>query len=93
MGDREDVEGRDSASEAAKELGRLGGLKGGKARAEKLSPERRSEIAKKAVETRWAKSRGEVVRHPKATHIGILRIGDIELPCAVLEDGARVFTQ
>ena len=34
-------------------LGRLGGLKGGKARAEKLSPEQRKEIAKKAAQTRW----------------------------------------
>jgi hypothetical protein len=38
--------------------GRNGGLKGGKARAERLSPERRSEIAKKAAEARWAKSKG-----------------------------------
>ncbi len=37
----------------AKALGRKGGLKGGKARAEKLSPERRSEIAKKAALARW----------------------------------------
>jgi hypothetical protein len=34
-------------------LGRKGGLKGGKARAEKLSPERRREIAKKAAAARW----------------------------------------
>jgi hypothetical protein len=39
---------------AAVELGRLGGLKGGKARAEKLTPERRSEIARQAVQKRWA---------------------------------------
>lgn len=38
----------DGKSSAAVELGRLGGLKGGKARAEKLSPERRTEIAQKA---------------------------------------------
>lgn len=36
-------------------LGRLGGLKGGKARFEKLTPEQRKEIAKKAAEARWAK--------------------------------------
>lgn len=35
-------------------LGRLGGLKGGKARAEKLSARKRSEIAKKAAKARWA---------------------------------------
>ncbi len=35
-------------------LGREGGLKGGKARAAALSPERRAEIAKKAAAKRWA---------------------------------------
>ena len=40
---------------AAVALGRLGGLKGGKARADKLAPERRSEIAKKAALARWGK--------------------------------------
>ena len=39
---------------AAVALGRLGGLKGGKARAKKLSKNRRSEIAKKAAQARWA---------------------------------------
>ncbi len=38
---------------AAVALGRLGGLKGGKARAEKLSTRKRSEIAKKAAAARW----------------------------------------
>ncbi len=33
--------------------GRQGGAKGGKARAERLSAERRSEIAKKAARARW----------------------------------------
>ena len=42
---------------AAVALGRLGGLKGGKARANKLTPEQRKEIAKKAAETRWLKSK------------------------------------
>jgi hypothetical protein len=36
-------------------LGRLGGLKGGKARTAKLSPEERSELARKAVLARWAR--------------------------------------
>ncbi len=36
-------------------LGRLGGLKGGKARAKKLSAKRRIEIARKAAKTRWSK--------------------------------------
>ena len=38
---------------AAVTLGRLGGLKGGKARAEALTPEKRKEIARKAAEKRW----------------------------------------
>ena len=36
-------------------LGRLGGLKGGKARAKKLTKKQRSEIAKKAAKARWNK--------------------------------------
>jgi len=43
---------------AAVALGRLGGLKGGKARAEKLTAEQRSEIAKKAASARWKKEDG-----------------------------------
>jgi len=38
-------------------LGRMGGLKGGKARAAKLTKVQRSAIAKKAAEARWGKSR------------------------------------
>ncbi len=42
---------------AAVTLGRLGGLKGGKARATKMTPERRNEIAQQAAKQRWAKAR------------------------------------
>lgn len=42
---------------AAVALGRKGGMKGGKARAEKLSAGRRSEIAKMAALSRWKKGR------------------------------------
>lgn len=42
--------GKDPAAVA---LGRRGGLKGGKARAESLSPARRKEIAQKAAKERW----------------------------------------
>jgi len=38
---------------AAVALGRLGGLKGGKARADKLTPEQRRESARKAAKARW----------------------------------------
>lgn len=44
---------QDGKNPHAVELGRLGGLKGGKARAKKLSKKRRSEIAKKAAKARW----------------------------------------
>jgi len=43
----------DGKDPAAVALGRKGGLKGGNARAAKLSPEQRSEIAKKAAAARW----------------------------------------
>jgi hypothetical protein len=47
-------EGKDPA---AVELGRRGGLKGGRARAEKMTPEERSEAARKAAAARWSKRR------------------------------------
>lgn len=42
--------GKDPAAVA---LGRKGGLKGGKARAAKMTPEQRSEAARKAAQARW----------------------------------------
>jgi hypothetical protein len=44
--------GKDPAAVA---LGRKGGLKGGKARAEKMTPEERADSARKAAQARWAK--------------------------------------
>jgi hypothetical protein len=41
-------------NQAAVTLGRLGGLKGGRARADKLTAQQRLEIAKKAAKTRWS---------------------------------------
>ena len=46
----------DGKSADAKAIGRLGGLKGGKARADKLSPEKRKAIAQKAAKARWGKN-------------------------------------
>ena len=48
----------DGKNAAAVALGRLGGLKGGKARAASLSKKKRSEIAKKAAAARWKKKEG-----------------------------------
>ena len=56
--DRADSEGMgqpQGKNPAAVALGRLGGLKGGKARATKLSPAKRKAIAKKAAARRWGK--------------------------------------
>lgn len=78
-------------NEAAKELSKLGASKGGIARAKKLTPEERSEIARKAVETRWERA-GTIPIH-KAQYAGQIHIGNKILPCAVLDDGTRVLTQ
>ncbi len=53
----EDQPASDGKNPAAVALGRLGGLKGGKARAKKLTPEQRSEIARKAAIARWSKAK------------------------------------
>jgi hypothetical protein len=65
------------------------GKKGGKARAEALSDEERKEIASNAAIARWSGG-GAVLA---ATHAGTLTIAGKEMPCAVLEDGTRLFTQ
>ena len=49
------IEATKEKNAAAVALGRLGGLKGGKARAERLDPEYRKQIAKKAAMARWTK--------------------------------------
>lgn len=61
--------------------------KGGLVRAEKLTATQRSEIAKKAADTRWSM--------PRAIAEGTLIIGSLRIPCAVLDDAAntRVLTQ
>lgn len=58
---------------------------GGKARDKALSAEKKSDIAKKAAETRWAL--------PKASHEGFIKLGNKSIPVAVLEDGTRLLTQ
>ena len=51
----EEAKAQPTKNPAAVTLGRMGGLKGGKARAESLSPSRRAQIAKKAAAARWKK--------------------------------------
>ena len=84
-------------NEAARELSKLGAAKGGIARAHKLSPEERSEIARIAVETRWEKA-GKYNNDQKilkAIYPGEIKLEniDIKIPCAVLEDGTRVLRE
>jgi hypothetical protein len=56
-GEVEDTPEDDGKDPAAVALGRRGGRKGGKARAAKMTPEQRSESAKKAAEARWTHAR------------------------------------
>ena len=49
----------DTRDDPAKEHHRAGGLKGGEARAEALTPERRSEIARTAAQARYARRHGD----------------------------------
>lgn len=59
---------------------------GGKARAQVLSQQERSEIARRAAQARWSDD------IQTATHEGVLRIGEADLPCYVLEDGTRILS-
>lgn len=54
----------------AQALGKLGGLKGGKARAAKLSAKKRSEIAKKAAAARWGKKLDQATGGPSSGSSG-----------------------
>lgn len=70
-----------------------GRAKGGVERARKLSPERRSEIARKGAIARKAKLHPTDDNLPSAQYAGELAFGDLKFPCAVLSDGARVLTE
>lgn len=50
----------DGKNPAAVELGKLGGQKGGQARAKKLTPEQRQEIARRAAQARWKKAKSSI---------------------------------
>lgn len=78
-----------------KELAQMGG----EARARKLSPETRSDIARKAAAARWSKGKALAKRPtdaalaprvPEAKHKGFLALMNLEIPCYVLDDGRRV---
>lgn len=63
--------------------------KGGKARADKLSAEERSAIARRAAASRWDKK----LDVPRAAYTGTLTIGEMVFPCSVLSNGDRILTQ
>lgn len=64
--------------------------RGGVARAQRLSPEERRAIARRAAEARWSESVEEAICGSPDQP---LRIGEIEIECYVLADGTRVLTQ
>lgn len=69
--------------------------KAGKARAEKLSSEDRKAIASAGAQARWAKAQPDRENLPKAIFGAAerpLKIGELEIPCYVLEDERRVLT-
>lgn len=66
--------------------------KGGNARAKVLSSEKRREIAKTAAQARWAKI-ADTDGLPKASHQGVLPIGDVEIEVYRLQDGRRLIAK
>lgn len=58
-GNAQDDASESTAETGAAKLGRLGGLRGGRARAEKLTPRERSDIARAAAAARWSRDQSE----------------------------------
>jgi hypothetical protein len=92
----------DEVSSAAKRLSALGASKGGNARANKLTPAERSQIARQAINARWAKAGKRDPEAPEDHHRsdlphslfrGPLEIGDMQFESHVLSDLRRVLTQ
>ncbi len=66
--------------------------KGGRARARQLSPEKRREIAIHAAQRRWAKLH-DPSNLPRASHRGLMPIGDVEIEVYRLHDGRRLIAK
>lgn len=83
-------------SDAARTLAVSGAAKGGLARRANMSPEQRRAAARKAVQVRWARARGESAETrpagilPTAKHRGFLNLMGVDMPCYVLDTGQRV---
>lgn len=63
------------------------GAKGGAARAQRMTPAERSEVARRAADARWGKS------VMNAEYVGTLPVAEMSLDCVVLDDGRRVISQ
>lgn len=63
--------------------------RGGVARSQSLSADDRKRIASEAATARWAENE----KLPKVEFPGVLAIGDVSIPCAVLSDGTRVLSE
>jgi hypothetical protein len=99
----------DKTSNAGRALSKLGAGKGGRARANVLTPGERRQIAQDAVRARWLKAgklkqlvptteeervdRSAADQTPTSMFQGRLAIGEVELECHVLNDGRRVLSQ
>ena len=65
---------------------------GGKAAAANMTAEQRRQRAANAARSRW-QQQGALAGIPRATHPGVIKIGEISIPCAVLEGGIRVLSE
>lgn len=80
----------DQGDDSTEEVGgpnREAKSRGGRTRAERLTPEQRSDIARQGAVARWGDT------SPIAPHHGELRIGGRSFQCAVLADGTRIINQ
>ena len=66
--------------------------RGGVARARQLTSEKRREIAKRAAEKRWARLK-DPSNLPRASHRGLMPIGDVEIEVYRLHDGRRLIAK
>jgi hypothetical protein len=92
-------------NQAAAELGRRGGIKGGAKRAARMTPEERAASARQAAQRRWAKPpqalttpevpalEGDVMPpSPFAKHRGVMTLGEVPIDVYVLDTGDRVIS-
>jgi hypothetical protein len=88
-----------TTSDIARALSAKGASKGGKARADILTPERRREIARQAVLARWEKAGklksndGKPIKAIAGSPDSPVKILDMNLECYVLEGGMRILSQ